>query len=294
MSPLDHLIGLVAAAVHDVAHPGKNNVFLTKTMHSLALRYNDQSILENMHIARCFETMRDSPGCNWLGLLPVKFHSPDHEDSPPVNLQHYVRRALIDMVLATDMTKHGKHVVALKSFAANGSLVEGTSPGGAKLDQLENKLFLLKTALHAADISNPLKPRRLMLKWTQMLVEEFWEQGDIERRMDLEVSPLCDRETESKTVPKGQLGFVNFVIYPFWSIVADVVVEAKEALEFLAANKAFWIEKDKEKALADDIFLLGVDDEMEEDSDTIASVVDVDDDASQASPRFDSSDQDAA
>ena len=35
---------LIAAAIHDVDHPGFNNSFLISTLHPLALRYNDQSV----------------------------------------------------------------------------------------------------------------------------------------------------------------------------------------------------------------------------------------------------------
>ena len=48
---------LVAAAVHDVDHPGKSNQFLIETSHDLALLYNDNSVLENHHLAVAFKTM---------------------------------------------------------------------------------------------------------------------------------------------------------------------------------------------------------------------------------------------
>ena len=42
---------LVAAAGHDVDHPGRTNGFLVKTSAPLALLYNDASVLENHHAA---------------------------------------------------------------------------------------------------------------------------------------------------------------------------------------------------------------------------------------------------
>jgi hypothetical protein len=41
---------LMAALVHDIGHPGKTNRFMTRTDHALAIQYNDQSVLENMHV----------------------------------------------------------------------------------------------------------------------------------------------------------------------------------------------------------------------------------------------------
>jgi hypothetical protein len=36
--------GLIAAAIHDVAHPGFNNLFLISTVSPIAVRYNDISV----------------------------------------------------------------------------------------------------------------------------------------------------------------------------------------------------------------------------------------------------------
>jgi len=54
---------LMAALVHDVSHVGRTNHFLVNTQHELAVKYNDQSVLENMHIAVAMEIATD-PMCN--------------------------------------------------------------------------------------------------------------------------------------------------------------------------------------------------------------------------------------
>jgi len=51
---LDKFALLVSAFLHDYRHPGCNNGFLVKTSHDLALRYNDESVLECHHASEGF------------------------------------------------------------------------------------------------------------------------------------------------------------------------------------------------------------------------------------------------
>ena len=54
-----------SAIVHDFQHGGLNNDFLIKTAHSIALTYNDQSPLENHHLAQAFAVFLD-PKCQYV------------------------------------------------------------------------------------------------------------------------------------------------------------------------------------------------------------------------------------
>lgn len=53
----------------------------------------------------------------------------------------------------------------------------------------------MESILHASDISNPIKPYELYEGWTTKVMEEFWNQGDLERKENLPISMLCDRFT---------------------------------------------------------------------------------------------------
>ena len=52
------MAALVAAAVHDVDHPGVTNLFLVAIRHELAIMYNDISVLENHHVATAFRALQ--------------------------------------------------------------------------------------------------------------------------------------------------------------------------------------------------------------------------------------------
>uniref|UniRef100_A0A8B9BB19 Phosphodiesterase n=1 Tax=Anser brachyrhynchus TaxID=132585 RepID=A0A8B9BB19_9AVES len=48
---LEIMAAIFASAIHDVDHPGVSNQFLINTNSELALMYNDESVLENHHLA---------------------------------------------------------------------------------------------------------------------------------------------------------------------------------------------------------------------------------------------------
>lgn len=254
---MDHFMGLIAAAVHDVAHPGYNNLYFANTMAPLAIRYNDKSILENMHVALAFETMLNSEKNNWFALLSKSFEEPEKKAT---NLQHYVRRAFIDMILATDMSKHAHQLAKLMEVVEEHkrhSIIVSDDPleiKQRKQELMEKKLVVLESALHAADISNPARPRPIMLGWTQRILREFWSQGDKEKELGLPISPLCDRQTGLTSIAKGQIGFINFVVKPFYAPIAILSPEVHYALDLLASNKEFWEEQDKAGTTYDQLF----------------------------------------
>lgn len=55
LEPLEAAAALVAAAAHDVDHPGTSSAFLCNARHPLAVLYNDVSVLEFHHAALTFK-----------------------------------------------------------------------------------------------------------------------------------------------------------------------------------------------------------------------------------------------
>ena len=54
---VEMLAVLIASFGHDVGHPGKNNRFLINNRDEVALTYNDNAVLENLHASLTFKTM---------------------------------------------------------------------------------------------------------------------------------------------------------------------------------------------------------------------------------------------
>ncbi|KAF7263544.1 hypothetical protein GWI33_001860 [Rhynchophorus ferrugineus] len=55
MEPLDEATSLIAAAAHDLDHPGKSSAFLSNSNNPLAILYNDVTVLESHHAALTFK-----------------------------------------------------------------------------------------------------------------------------------------------------------------------------------------------------------------------------------------------
>lgn len=250
--PLHHFMVLVAAAVHDVGHPGVNNLFLTKTMDPIAIRYNDKSCLENMHVAITFELMQKDSLSNWFGML---------NKTGPGSAQKNIREGIISMVLATDMSQHARYVSKLENILK----ARAGREEGAKVDQKivdEEQTLLLDLIVHTSDISNPAKPRQNMLAWTKRVNMEFWAQGDQERDKGVDISPLCDRAAGRPALAKGQIGFINFVVMPFFTTITQIIPEAQEAVDALQETLSFWKETDAAGTLLE-VFFDGIDPQLE-------------------------------
>lgn len=55
ISPIEHLMCLMAAVSHDAGHDGVNNMFHVKAQSLVALRYNDKSVLDRTVPGRAWE-----------------------------------------------------------------------------------------------------------------------------------------------------------------------------------------------------------------------------------------------
>lgn len=93
--------------------------------------------------------------------------------------------------------------------------------------------------VHCADLSSPTKPLELYREWTRRVMEEFFHQGDLERQMCFDISPMCDRITAS--IEKTQVGFIDYIAHPLWEAWADLVYpDCQEILDTLEDNRDWY------------------------------------------------------
>lgn len=108
----------------------------------------------------------------------------------------------------------------------------------------QQRLILCQIILHAADISNALRPWPICLSWSNLVCEEFFRQGEAERQHGLKVSPNMDRNHVSQTTIGLQFG--DFVVSPYFEIFAALFPKADELLKTLAENRIQWLKMEEE------------------------------------------------
>jgi len=90
-------------------------------------------------------------------------------------------------------------------------------------------------------LSNPAKPLAIAHHWAERIVEEFFAQGDRERKLGIPISPLCDRVKSDMEV--GQSGFIRFVVLPSYKLWVQLIPEFEPIITNLEDNLAFWENK---------------------------------------------------
>lgn len=148
-----------AAAAHDYQHPGLNNSFLVETEDPIATQYNDQSVLENYHLGQSLKLLRQSDS-NILSALSAK-------DA------QYVRHVVIDMVLATDLSRHRHHLTKFVTLPERQVTAEGA-------------VSILEIVLKCADIGHVCLPWEQHYKQACLLQEEMFRQGDKEKELGMD------------------------------------------------------------------------------------------------------------
>ena len=190
---------LLSAFVHDVGHNGTSNDFLVKTADPLAIKYNDQSVLENYHISIAWNSL----------LINENNFIEDMEDPQKF------RSLLIKLILATDNSKHFEKLGHLSNPKYSGTIEEKNGSGNL---QYNDKNFVMEILIHAADISNPTKRFRIYGQWVDRIMDEFYALGDLEQKKGMPVSQLYRRDFSRAKV---QHGFLQYFVQPLFTLINE-------------------------------------------------------------------------
>eukprot|EP00193_Tetraselmis_chui_P005638 CAMPEP_0177759646 /NCGR_PEP_ID=MMETSP0491_2-20121128/4842_1 /TAXON_ID=63592 /ORGANISM="Tetraselmis chuii, Strain PLY429" /LENGTH=999 /DNA_ID=CAMNT_0019275487 /DNA_START=135 /DNA_END=3134 /DNA_ORIENTATION=- len=175
------LAAIVAACAHDFEHPQLTNGFLVETEEPMAIAFNFQAVAEN-HSLRTSLALMSQTEYNFV------------EEWEAGQAKEF-KRAVIRMVLATDMSRHFELLVQYRTKVVNSEAVRGKTgrEAFAAMD-VNQRMMTLQMAMKVADLGHCMLPTEQHARWVEALQEEMFRQGDREKELHLEVSPLMDRE----------------------------------------------------------------------------------------------------
>eukprot|EP00516_Mucochytrium_quahogii_P000336 CAMPEP_0203746360 /NCGR_PEP_ID=MMETSP0098-20131031/1833_1 /ASSEMBLY_ACC=CAM_ASM_000208 /TAXON_ID=96639 /ORGANISM=" , Strain NY0313808BC1" /LENGTH=1506 /DNA_ID=CAMNT_0050634435 /DNA_START=86 /DNA_END=4603 /DNA_ORIENTATION=+ len=207
---------VISAMVHDICHPGVSAGFLVKTNDKSTLMFEEPR-LENFHFASS------------KGLIEALLM-----DEPKA------RRILIlgnvqKLVLATALQFHHPF---LKQFSAG--LEDRDMKTYARHDNASERFTVLELVMKCADVNNCAKDTVLYKQWVVRIVNEFLYEGDLEKSLNLPVSPFMDC-FESKM----QLGFIKGIAMPLYKMLRDLFPTTSSMYAQVSKNYTFWEMADK-------------------------------------------------
>jgi hypothetical protein len=150
------------------------------------------------------------------------------------------------------MTLHNKEFQFLKSKIETFGIKKGQNFEKIfeSLDPVTTynlKQDFLNVLIHSADVSNPTKPLNIYKHWAKRCVDEFFRQGDTEKKLGIPVSFNCDRETVS--LAQSQIGFIDGIVFPLFSVIVEFFPELDFTIENMKKNKQYFknIKEEKDK-----------------------------------------------
>ena len=150
-------------------------------------------------------------------------------------------------ILATDLALHFQIAPALTTLASN---VRQSPEVLQKLVQDPKNLHLLQAGIMtSSDLGNATKPWECHRFVSQLIAEEFWTQGDIEKQeLNLEPQPMFDRSVALSTV---QIDFLDNLCLPLYRDMAMFSVELQPLLDGSQKNREKWLVMEETAASGD-------------------------------------------
>ncbi|GIY26707.1 dual 3',5'-cyclic-AMP and -GMP phosphodiesterase 11 [Caerostris darwini] len=229
VSKLYHMLGeletmslLIACLCHDLDHRGTNNSFQKKSNSPLAQLYST-STMEHHHFDQCIMLL-NSEGNQILNHLSSKEY---------MNVVHILE----DAILATDLTVYYKR---------QSTFIQMVKEGNYNWKKEGNRELLRATLMTACDIAAITKPWEIQKKIAELVVNEFFEQGDVEKQLKLEPIDMMNRDKKDK-FPLMQVAFIDSICLPVYEAFTMILDKLGPLLEGVKKNRAQWLKLAEEK-----------------------------------------------
>jgi class 3 adenylate cyclase len=228
---------MIAVICHDVGHDGFNNTFHVNSKSPLAKTYFNQSPLEQHHIS-CTNAVLGMHACNVFENWPYAF-------------AEFSRNLISNSLLATDMKLHDDVLADFAQYDPNlldssrtnfdpdtGSAAATEETLEFNLEQYE-LLKLSRLILHAADISNSVRPFAISATFVDKLSAEFARQVARERELGLPVAPfMVIPDDQAKA--RGEIYFLTNIARPYFAALAKAFPACACLVDSLDDNIERW------------------------------------------------------
>ncbi|MDC0157885.1 3',5'-cyclic nucleotide phosphodiesterase [Verrucomicrobia bacterium] len=231
LSPGEQAVLVLAALGHDAVHTGVNNTFLINSKHPYFIETGADSLQEKRSIRQVMALLEKHE------ILVVSEGMKKALQDEIIGARNLIEQS----ILWTDISRHKEQMNLVTALVpqlndslakARGSDGEGATKGAnaADLDLAmqihsslpeEARVLLASFFLHVADISNPGRDWDTCERWAGLVMNEFFSQGDLEKKLGLPVSMNCDRE--KVLVPFAQIGFGKFVIRDLYALLSQTL-----------------------------------------------------------------------
>ncbi|KAL3863382.1 hypothetical protein ACJMK2_005139, partial [Sinanodonta woodiana] len=213
---LEEFAMLVACLCHDLDHRGTNNAFQVKVASPLAMLYST-SVMEHHHFDHCIMIL-NSEGNNILQHL-----SAEEYKSCIKTLEH--------CILSTDLALY---------FKKRGDFKKMIESGDTDFKIKAHRYLLIAMMMTACDVAAITKPWEIQHQIAQMVANEFFEQGDIEKtRLGQTPIAMMDREKQHE-LPKMQVGFIDAICLPVYELFSGLWKELTPMYGGCMNNRKHW------------------------------------------------------
>lgn len=212
---LEQLALLISGLTHDVDHRGKTNTFMKASESPLATLYGS-STMEQHHLRQTFQILQQE-GHNILQHL-------SSEDYKKVlgHIKH--------CIIATDLANF---------FGKRQELDMLITGASFSWENESHREVIMDICMTAADLCAMYKPWETHVDLVLKLMEEFWQEGDQQKEMNMIVIPMMDRN-KADQLPQCQVGFIVGICIPCYQLMEHVLPETKPMLMGLRDNLSQW------------------------------------------------------
>ncbi|KAK3779194.1 hypothetical protein RRG08_035188, partial [Elysia crispata] len=225
----------VACLCHDLDHRGTNNAYQQKSSSALSQLYGTKATLEHHHFNHAIMIL-NSGGTNLFGNLG----SEDYIQ---------VTKLLKHAILATDLSLH---------IQLRGKFFEMLDSGQRSFDDRESKETFRSILMTTCDIAAITKPWDVQRKVSELVISEFFDQGDKEKNeLNLQPQACMDRDKRDE-IAKLQLSWIDGICLPLYKSLVKLDCSFQPMLDGLLDNRARWERLDAERLTKHAILETGV------------------------------------